>query len=39
MEKPGKGGPKNEKTETINFSVGNDFIYDTVFLESERFGW
>jgi hypothetical protein len=35
----GKGGTKNEKTETINFSVGHDFIYDTVFLECERFGW
>jgi hypothetical protein len=34
-----KGGPKNEKTEKINFSVGHDFIYDTVFLECERFGW
>jgi hypothetical protein len=36
MERLGKRGPENEK---INFSVGHDFIYDTVFLESERFGW
>jgi hypothetical protein len=34
-----KGGTKNKKTETINSSVSNDFIYDTVFLEGERFGW
>jgi hypothetical protein len=35
----GKGGTKNEKTEKINFSVGDDFIHDAVFLECERFGW
>jgi hypothetical protein len=31
-----KGGRSDEK---INFGVGHGFIYGTVFLESERFGW